>query len=254
MAICEKHGLYLIEDAAHAYGCEWKGKKIGTFGWSSTMSTQANKVMNSGEGGFLCTDDDHIMAKAIISAGSYEELYLKHCELSPPADLMKQYRMTEINFSLRMNNIQGAILLPQVAQIDIRRELHNAIYEKITTKLAEHPRITLPTMEPEVTPVYDSLQFSITDVSKEQILQISKRVKELAGFKLDLFGLVENARNWRTWRFLEDVDELDLPKTEKIIQATVDTRLSYEMTDEQIEKMVATIHRAIDEATQRKRD
>lgn len=109
-------------------------------------------------------------------------------------------------------------------------------------------------MEPDVTPVYDSLQFSMSDVTKDQILLISKRVKELAGIKLDLFGLVENARNWRTWRFLDDVDDLHLPKTEKIIQATVDTRLSYDMTDTQIEVMVATIHRAIDEATQRKRD
>jgi len=254
MALCQKHGLYLIEDSAHAYGCEWKGQKIGTFGHSSTMSTQANKVMNSGEGGFLLTDDDHIMAKAIISAGSYEELYLKHCELSPPAELMKQYRMTEVNFSVRMAYIKDAILLPQVAQIDIRREKHNTIYEKITTKLSEHPRISIPTMEPDVTPVYDSLQFSMSDVTKDQILLISKRVKELAGIKLDLFGLVENARNWRTWRFLDDVDDLHLPKTEKIIQATVDTRLSYDMTDTQIEVMVATIHRAIDEATQRKRD
>jgi len=254
MALCEKHGLYLIEDSAHAYGCEWKGQKIGTFGRSSTMSTQANKVMNSGEGGFLCTDDDHIMAKAIISAGSYEELYKKHCELSPPAELMKQYRLTEVNYSLRMGNIQGAILLPQVAQIDIRREKHNTIYAKLTAKLAEHPRITIPTMEPDVTPVYDSLQFSIKEVDEAQILLISKRVKELAGIKLDLFGLMENARNWRTWRFLDDVDELSLPLTEKIIQTTVDTRLSYDMTDKQIEVMAATIHRAIDEATRRKAD
>merc|ERR1712070_1168873 len=122
----------------------------------------------------------------------------------------------------------------------------------ITTKLSEHPRITVPMMEPDVTPVYDSLQFSMADVTKDQILAISKRVKELAGFKLDLFGLVENARNWRTWRFLDDVDELNLPKTDKIIQATVDTRLAFDMTDSQIEILVATIHRAIDEATQRK--
>jgi len=153
-----------------------------------------------------------------------------------------------------MTNIQGAILLPQVAQIDVRREKHNIIYEKLTTKLSEHPRISVPPMEPDVTPVYDSLQFSIADVTEEQILSISKRVKELAGFKLDLFGLMENARNWRTWRFLEDCDQLNLPLTEKIIRATVDTRLSYDMTDAQIEIMAATIHRAIDEATMRKRD
>lgn len=198
------------------------------------MSTQANKVMSSGEGGFLCTNDDHIMAKAIIHAGSYEEFFLKHCELSPPADLMKMYWMTRINFSMRMTNLQGAILLPQLAQIDIRREKHNEIYDQFTTRLAEHPLITIPEQPPEVTPVYDSLQFSIEGVTEQQILQMGKRCKELGGFKLELFGLMQNARNWRTWLFLEDVDELSLPQTEKIICNTVDTRLSFEMTDKQI--------------------
>merc|ERR1712019_220425 len=169
MALCNRLGLYLIEDAAHAYGCEWKGRKIGTFGRSSCLSTQANKIMNSGEGGFLCTDDDHIMAKSIISAGSYEELFLKHCELCPPKELMLEYRMTRVNYSIRMTNLQGAILFPQVAEIDVRREKHNAIYEKLVQRLEKHPRITVPGQLSEVTPVYDSIQFVVSGMQPAEV-------------------------------------------------------------------------------------
>lgn len=250
MALCNRLGLYLIEDAAHAYGCEWKGRKIGTFGVSSTLSTQANKIMNSGEGGFLCTDDDHIMAKAIISAGSYEELFLKHCDLCPPKELMLQYRMTRVNYSIRMTNLQGALLYPQVAQIDIRREKHNAIYYKLAAMLSEHSRIEVPPQLEDVTPVYDSIQFVVSGMTPVQVRAFQKRVKELGGFKLEAFGLLENARNWRTWKFLEGIDEMSLPQTDENIECTCDTRLGFEMSDKQIEEMSSVIHRALNELGQ----
>lgn len=250
MDLCDRLGLYLIEDAAHAYGCEWKGRKIGTFGRSSCLSTQANKIMNSGEGGFLCTDDDHIMAKSIISAGSYEELFLKHCELCPPKELMLEYRMTRVNYSIRMTNLQGAILLPQVAEIDARREKHNSIYEKLAKKLEEHKRIAVPPQLDEVTPVYDSIQFTVAGLTPIQIRAFQKRVKDLGGFKLEAFGLLENARNWRTWKFLEDVDTVTLPQTDENIGCTCDTRLGFEMSDKQIDDMVNVIHRSLNELSQ----
>jgi len=246
MALCDELGLYLIEDSAHAYGCEWKGRKIGTFGRSSTMSTQANKIMNSGEGGFLCTDDDDIMAKAIISAGSYEELFLKHCDLCPPRELMIKYRMTRVNYSIRMTNLQGALLFPQVAQIDVRREKHNAIYEKLVQRLEEHPRITVPPQLPEVTPVYDSIQFVVSDLQPAQVSEFQKRLKEFGKMKFEAFGVIENARNWRTWKFIDDLDVMSLPNTDAAIQYTFDTRLHFEMSQAKIEDIVSVIHRSLD--------
>lgn len=207
MALCERLGLYLIEDAAHAYGCEWKGRMFGTFGRSSTISTQANKIMNSGEGGFLCTDDDHIMAKAIISVGCYEELFLQHCDLRPPTELMMEYRMTRVNYSIRMPNLMGAVLLPQVAQIDVRREKHNAIYEKLAKKLEEHKRIVVPPQLPEVSPVHDSIQFTI------------------AGLKVRAGARAAEAGRTIRPKFLEETElNKALPQTHKTIECTLDTR------------------------------
>jgi len=247
LELCERLGLHLIEDAAHAYGCEWKGRKIGTFGCSSTLSTQANKIMNSGEGGFLCTNDDETMAKAIISAGCYEELFLKHCDLCPPKELLLKYRMTCVNYSIRMTNLQGALLLPQVSQIDVRREKHNTVYAVLSKRLEEHPRITVPSQLPEVTPVLDSIQFTVAGLQPEQVRAFQKRVKELGGFKLEAFGLLENARNWRTWRFLEEIDLVSLPQTDECIACTFDTRLHFDMSMEEVEKMAYTMHCALEE-------
>merc|ERR1719340_566264 len=104
---------------------------------------------------------------------------------------MIKYRMTRVNYSIRMTNLQGALLFPQVAQIDIRHAKHNAIYEELVRRLEE-----VPPQLPEVTPVYDSIQFVVSDMQPAQVSEFQKRVKEVGTMKLEAFGVVENARNW----------------------------------------------------------
>lgn len=246
LELCNRYGLYLIEDAAHAYGCEWNGQKIGTFGHSATMSTQANKLMNSGEGGFLVTDEPEIMGKAICHAGSYEEYMLKHKEMCPAMELMVVYRETCINYSMRMTNLQGAILLPQVAVLDERRDSLNAAYEILTEKLNRDPRLHVPPQHAKVTPVYDSLQFHVRDATEEQITSILKYVKNTHKLKLAVFGAPTNARNWRTWKFIENLDTVELPKTDLHIKSAVDTRLDLGMTQTDIDTMVHAIVDGLD--------
>jgi dTDP-4-amino-4,6-dideoxygalactose transaminase len=246
LKICRRNDIYLIEDAAHAYACEWKGKRIGSFGQSACVSTQANKLMNSGEGGFLLTNDDHVMAKAICSAGSYEEYFLKHKELSPPRELMLEYRMTCVNYSMRMTNLQGAILLPQVALLNDRREILNRNYEQLVSLLSSHPKIHVPPQLPEVTPVYDSLQFTVEGMDETQLRDLVMQVKAVSGIKLGVFGFRENARNYRTWKFIDGLEDMSLPMTEKIIAASCDTRLDLEMTQEQMHEMVEAITTSVD--------
>ena len=64
--LCERYGVTLIEDCAHTMGARWNGKRSGSFGKIACFSTQTYKHMNSGEGGLLTTDDDEIIARAII--------------------------------------------------------------------------------------------------------------------------------------------------------------------------------------------
>eukprot|EP00941_MAST-03F_sp_MAST-3F-sp1_P001000 g1000.t1 len=245
VALCKKYDVYLIEDAAHAYGCEWKGRKIGSFGRASCHSTQANKLMNSGEGGILLTNDDEIMGKAICSAGCYEDYMLKHKEFCPPMELMLKYRMECINFSLRMTNLQGAILLPQVAVLDERRAKLNENYAFLKKMLEEDARITVPSQLEEVTPVYDSIQFVVEGMSQEELRVYVKKVKDLGGFKLGIFGFMENARNWRTWKFLENLEEHVLPRTDDYISCCCDTRLHLHATKKQLQDMARVIREAL---------
>ncbi len=112
MALCNQKGIVVIEDCAHTMGASWNGRKSGTFGLVSCFSTQTYKHINSGEGGFLVTDNDEVMAKAIIYSGSYM-LFDRHPTL-PPLETFSEIATATPNYSGRMDNLRAAILAPQL--------------------------------------------------------------------------------------------------------------------------------------------
>lgn len=63
-AICDEHGLFLFEDAAHAHGSSLGGEMAGTFGFAGSFSFYPTKVITAGEGGMILTDDDTIAEEA----------------------------------------------------------------------------------------------------------------------------------------------------------------------------------------------
>jgi len=63
-ALCDEHGLFLFEDAAHAHGSSFGGQHAGTFGFAGSFSFYPTKVITSGEGGMIVTDDDTIADEA----------------------------------------------------------------------------------------------------------------------------------------------------------------------------------------------
>eukprot|EP00439_Symbiodinium_sp_Y106_P002595 s3558_g1.t1 len=137
LAICEKYQIQLLEDSAHGYGCSFDGRKCGSFGVVSTISSQANKLVNTGEGGMVFTNNHEIQAFFIFSAGSYEELWRKHEAMSPPEEVCLKYKYTTVNKSVRMTNIQGALMHPQLAVMNDRIDQHNEMYYYLVRTTSE---------------------------------------------------------------------------------------------------------------------
>ncbi len=102
---CRAHNLWLIEDCAEALGVTWKGRHVGTFGHAGCYSFFGNKTVTTGEGGMVIAGDDGI-AKRLI--------HLKGQGVSPE----KYYWHDAIAFNYRMTNIQAAIGLAQMENIE----------------------------------------------------------------------------------------------------------------------------------------
>src|SRR5687767_12796929 len=73
LEIARRHGLRVVEDASHAHGALYKGRKVGTFGDVAAFSLQTSKLCPAGEGGILLTDDEAILRRA-TALGHYERL------------------------------------------------------------------------------------------------------------------------------------------------------------------------------------
>ena len=71
VSYCRQANIMIVEDCAHTLGSKYKSKHLGSFGDIAAYSLQTNKLINCGEGGFLCTNCPYIISKAIVLSGSY---------------------------------------------------------------------------------------------------------------------------------------------------------------------------------------
>jgi 8-amino-3,8-dideoxy-alpha-D-manno-octulosonate transaminase len=111
MAIADKHNIPVIEDTAQAAGGTWRGKHLGTFGKCGTFSFDAVKTMTTGEGGMVITDDEKIWR----NMSEYQDH--GHDHVPNPGGRGGEGR-SFIGFNYRMMELQGAIGIAQLAQLD----------------------------------------------------------------------------------------------------------------------------------------
>jgi 8-amino-3,8-dideoxy-alpha-D-manno-octulosonate transaminase len=111
MAIADKHNIPVIEDTAQAAGGTWHGKHLGTFGKCGTFSFDAVKTMTTGEGGMVITDDEKIWR----TMSEYHDH--GHDHIPNPGGRGGEGR-SFIGFNYRMMELQGAIGIAQLAQLD----------------------------------------------------------------------------------------------------------------------------------------
>jgi len=104
--ICKRHGLPLVEDAAESLGSTWKGRHCGTFGIVSALSFNGNKVVTTGGGGAVLTNDAAIAKRA------------KHLSTTAKKPHAWLYDHDEVGFNYRMPNLNAALGCAQLERLD----------------------------------------------------------------------------------------------------------------------------------------
>ena len=214
--ICDRAEIFLIEDCAHSLGAKWFDDKLGQYrpigyhGQISCFSTQSYKLMNSGEGGFVATNDERIAAYCILAAGSYEKLYKKH--LARPFDdsLFEALKPEVPNFSIRMHNLTAAIIKPQISALPGKIAKYQQQYDQLVNILGTVDHISIPLPLEKVKRVPDSIQFNLVKFTSKQVEEFLKQTEE-RGVKMQIFGRMDNARYFRNWKYsFTDIPNLSL--------------------------------------------
>ena len=154
-AIADRHGIAVVEDSAEAHGAEISGARVGSFGLATAFSFFGNKILTTGEGGAVTTDDDALAARLRLLRGQ-------------GMDLERRYWFTDVGYNYRMTNIAAAIGLAQLERFEDSLTRRDVMAKQYDDRLGGMPGLTQPSQRPDVRRVNWLYTVTIDGVSAEQ--------------------------------------------------------------------------------------
>jgi perosamine synthetase len=131
VGIASRHGLAVLEDAAQALGAHWRGRHLGTFGAIGSFSFSAPKIITTGQGGALVTDDDEL-AKAIRGIRDFGRP-------RAGADLHER-----LGYNFKFTDLQAVIGVAQMKKLDFRVRRKKQIYSLYQDLLRSVEQVDFP--------------------------------------------------------------------------------------------------------------
>lgn len=140
-ALAQKHGLRVIEDAAHAIGAEYKGRKIGSFGDTQVFSFHPNKNMTTGEGGCITTADAAMIDRInkLRFHGIDREAFNRFSKSGS-----QHYDIALAGYKFNFMDIQAALGIHQLPELDAFNARRAQIVDKYYAALGNCEQLQLP--------------------------------------------------------------------------------------------------------------
>ena len=159
MQVAQKHNLTVIEDCAESHGATYRGKMTGTFGHMGCFSFYANKIITTGEGGMILTDDPVLVEKLRL---------LRNLAFTKP-----RFRHEVAGYNFRMTGYQAAMGLAQLQKIDSIINKKRWVAHTYNALLADVSGLQLPYEAPDVKNVYWMYAIVLTadaKISRDQLM------------------------------------------------------------------------------------
>ncbi|MCG5238917.1 DegT/DnrJ/EryC1/StrS family aminotransferase [Azospirillum doebereinerae] len=163
LELAERHGLAIVEDAAEAHGAEYHGRRAGGLGTLGCFSFYANKIITTGEGGMVVTDDDALAERM----RSLRNLCFRRD---------RRFLHTELGHNYRMTNLQAAIGVAQVEQIEDHLQRKRRMAALYQDRLGDLP-LSLPVERPGVRNVYWMYGVVLDDSVPFDAVEFARRLR-----------------------------------------------------------------------------
>jgi len=227
VAIAERHGLAIVEDACQSIDGDFNGKKLGTHGHPAVYGFYANKQLTTAEGGVVLTDDDalYLLLKSLTNQGRSDDgAWLVHSRLG---------------FNYRLSDVHAAIGIAQIERLDWMQDARARIAGRYQARMASVDGVT---------PMYEGPQRRSWFVYAPRLDPDLDRDAIIG--RLEAEGV--SAKPYLPCIHLQPYYRTDhghapgeLPVTEEISASTIALPFFCEMTDEQVDRVCDTMERAI---------
>lgn len=221
--IAEKYNIIVIEDAACALGSEYKGEKIGNGRNLGCLSFHPRKIITTGEGGMLVTNDEGLfkLAKALSLHGTLLNKKSGVYSIGPS--------FTHVGYNYKLTDMASALGLAQLKDLDKIVEERNAIAKKYNAVLGNIPEINILSIEFRAKTNYQSYNIKIKNCSEEKRDEIIKILNEKG------IGARASIHPIHVQEAYKDINSKNvLSVTEETSRSSLLLPLYQEMTDEEI--------------------
>lgn len=235
MSLAQKHNLVVIEDAAHAFGATYKGKKIGTIGDFTCFSFYVTKNLVTGEGGMVTTNNKK--ASEIIeqyglhgmSRGAWKR-YSDHG--------FKHYTIVVPGFKYNMMDLQAGMGIVQLSRFEAMQRRRKEIWKTYMKELSDLPVILPPPVPNSMTHALHLFTI-LVDKKRDEIVQALH--KEGIGTGIHFISLHIHPYYKKTFGFKRK----DFPNAINISDRTISLPLSSKLTNQDVSDVVAAVRKVI---------
>ncbi len=233
--IADLHGLIVIEDAAHALEAERDGVRPGQLSEAACFSFYATKSITSGEGGALATNTPEI-------AEELKKLRLHGMDLSAIDRYSKRYQHWDadrIGWKSNMDNIQAALLLPQLRHIEKRCRRREEISRRYEAGFSGTPGVGFPKVLPKSKSGRHLFTIWVAPERRDDILW--KLQEQEVGVAVNYTAIHLLSYYRRTFEYGEGL----FPVAEEIGQRTISLPLYPKLTNEEVDYVIAAVKEAV---------
>ncbi len=233
--LADKHGLAIVEDAAEAHGAEYLSgrqssnptwQRCGSFGALSCFSFYANKLITTGEGGMVLTDDPQLAEKARS---------LRNLCFLPE----RRFYHQQLGFNFRMTNLQAALGLAQLERMDKIVARKRWMGQEYTRRLKDIKGLQLPVEEPWARNVYWMYGLVLSEERGMDARQFAQRLRERGVDTRPFFlGMHEQPVFHKRGLFLDE----HYPVAERIARQGLYLPSGLALTEEQLVQVCDVVH------------
>jgi dTDP-4-amino-4,6-dideoxygalactose transaminase len=232
--ICERRGLTLIEDCAHAPWAEFDGRQLGTFGVAGCFSFFPNKVLGVGEGGALCTNSDEVAERVrrLRSQGMTATTIDRH------RGSAMSYDVVEVGFNYRFDDLRAALIRPRFARLGNEIARRREIITRYRQLLADLDGIQVAYVGNDVSQSSCYLMGLLVD--PELRSAVRARLRDEHGVQTTVYPATHSLGG-----YIREFGEMSLPKTEDAARRLFSIPLYPHMTDETQDRVAHAVRESV---------